>query len=57
MNTKIQEIRDPKTHRLFGIYYQEKGIYEDKQKQRSMKIKLPPDTPIEFLFTDIDPVA
>lgn len=57
MNAKIQEIRDPKTHRLFGIYYQEKGIYEVKLKERGMKIKVPPGTPIEFVFTDSETAA
>ena len=57
MNAKIQEIRDPKTHRLLGIYYQEEGIYEVKQKGRVMRIRFPPDTPIEFLFTDSETAA
>lgn len=57
MNGKIQEIRDPKTHRLLGIYYQEEGIYESMQKGRVMRMKVPPGTPIEFFFDDTEPAA
>lgn len=57
MNVNIQEIRDPKTHRLHGIYCQEEGIYESKQKGRVMQIWLPPGTTIKFVFADSENVA
>ena len=57
MNTKSKEIRDPETHRLLGIYRQEDGIFESRQKGRVMRIHFPPGTPIEFIFSDNDPVA
>ena len=34
MNANFEEIRDPQTHRLLGIYCQEEGIFESKQKGR-----------------------
>ncbi len=52
MDTNAQEIRDPETHRLLGIYYQKEGIYKVKLKGRIMQMRFPPDTPIEFVFTD-----
>ena len=57
MNTHAQEIRDPETHRLLGIYRQEDGIFESRQKGRVMRIRFPPDTPIEFIFSDSEPAA
>ncbi len=57
MNTRFQEIRDPKTHRLLGIYCQEDGIFESRQKGRVMRIHFPPGTPIEFIFSDSEPAA
>lgn len=57
MNVKIKEVRDPKTHRLQGIYRQEDGIFESRQKGRIMRIQLPPGTPIEFLFADSEPAT
>lgn len=52
MTTKTQEIRDPKTHRLLGIYCQETGIFESRQKGRVMRIQFPLGTPIQFVFDD-----
>lgn len=52
MNVKIKEVRDPKTHRLLGVYYQEDGVFESKQKGRIMRLRFPPGTPIEFIFDD-----
>lgn len=57
MNTHTQEVRNPKTHRLLGIYYLEEGIYETKQKGRIMRIQFPPGTPIEFTFINSEPAA
>lgn len=57
MDTNAQEIRDPKTHRLQGIYRQEDGIFEIRGKGRVMRIQLPPGTPIEFFFDDGEPAA
>ena len=57
MNVKIKEVRDPKTHRLQGIYRQEDGIFENKQKGRIMRIQFPPGTPIKFFFDDGEPAA
>lgn len=57
MKTNAQEIRDPETHRLLGIYYQKEGIYEARQKGRIMRIRFPPNTPIEFFFDDSEPAA
>lgn len=57
MNVEIKEVRDPKTHRLLGIYRQEDGIFESKQKGRIMRIQFPSGTPIEFFFDDGDPAA
>lgn len=57
MNIEIKEVRDPKTHRLQGIYCQEDGIFESKQKGRIMRIQFPPGTPIEFFFDDGEPAA
>ncbi len=57
MDTNAQEIRDPKTHRLSGIYYQEEGIYESRLKGRVIGIRFPPGTPIEFFFDDTEPAA
>lgn len=57
MDTNAQEIRDPKTHRLLGIYYQEEGIYESMQKGRVMRLQVPPGTPIEVVFTDSETAA
>lgn len=52
MTTKTQEIRDPITHRLLGIYCQEAGIFENRQKGRIMRIQFPPGTSIQFIFDD-----
>ena len=52
MTTKTQEIRDPITHRLLGIYCQEAGIFESRQKKRVMRIQFPPGTLIQFIFDD-----
>lgn len=57
MGTEHKEIRDPKTNRLLGIYCQENGIFESRQKGRTMRIELPPGTPIEFIFSDSKPAA
>lgn len=57
MDANFKEVRDPKTHRLQGIYRQEDGIFESKQKGRIMRIQFPPGTPIEFLFADSEPVS
>ena len=57
MNANFEEIRDPQTHRLLGIYCQEEGIFESKQKGRVMRIRFPPGTPIEFIFTDSETAA
>ena len=57
MNVEIKEVRDPKTHRLQGIYRQEDGIFESRQKGRIMRIQFPPGTPIEFIFADSEPAA
>ncbi len=57
MNTRFQEIRDPKTRRLLGIYFQEDGIFESRQKGRVMRIRFPPGTPIKFIFSDSEPAA
>lgn len=57
MNTYAQEIRDPKTHRLLGTYCQEEGIFESKQKNRILRIRVTPGTPVEFIFADSEPVA
>jgi len=57
MNTRYQEIRDPKTHRLLGIYCQEDGIFESKQKGRTMRLQFPPGTPIEVIYSDSEPAA
>ena len=42
MKAKFQEVRDPKTHRLWGVYCQEAGIFESRQKGRIMRIHFPP---------------
>lgn len=57
MNAKIQEIRDPKTHRLLGIYCQEDGTYESMLKGRVMQMQFQPGTLVEFSFTDVKPVS
>lgn len=57
MNASSEEIRDPKTHRLFLTCCEEDGIIQIKQKNRTMQIKVPPGTPIEFIFDDNDPAA
>ncbi len=57
MKANPQEIRDPKTHRLLGVYRQEDGIFETRQKGRTMRIRFPPDTPIQFIFADSEPAA
>ena len=57
MDAIFKEVRDPETHRLFGIYRQEDGIFESKQKGRVIRIQFPPGTPIEFIFTDSGPAA
>ena len=57
MNTNFKEVRDPVTHRLLGIYRQEDGIFESRQKGRVMRIQFPPGTPFQFVFTDSEPAA
>lgn len=57
MGIKHKEIRDPKTNRLLGIYCQEDGIFESRQKGRTMRIKFPLGTPIEFIFRDSEPAV
>lgn len=57
MNIKFKRIEDPKTNRLLGIYYEESGIFESKQKGRVMRIRFPPGTPIEFIFSDNEPAV
>lgn len=57
MDAILKEVRDPKTHRLQGIYRQEDGIFESKQKGRIMRIQFPPGTQIEFIFADGEPAA
>lgn len=52
MNTKYQEIRDPQTNRLLGIYYQKEGVFEIRQKHRVALIKLPPNATPQFEFSD-----
>lgn len=54
MNTNTQEIRDPETNRLLGIYCRGKGVFEVKQKGRVLQIRFPPDTPVQFSFRDSD---
>lgn len=53
MEAIFQEVRDPKTNRLFGVYCQEHGIFEIRQKGRVMRIHFPPGTPIQYIFDDI----
>lgn len=57
MKAKFQGIHDPQTHRLFGMYCQETGIFESKQKGRTLQIRFPPGTPLQFIFADSDSVA
>lgn len=57
MDTRFKEIRDPKTHRLLGMYCEGTGIFEIRQKGRIMRIHFPPGTPIEIIFGDSDPTA
>lgn len=57
MDAIFKEVRDPETHRLLGIYYQEDGVFESRQKGRIMHIQFPPGTPIEFIFADSEPAA
>ena len=57
MKAKFQEVRDPKTHRLWGVYCQEAGILESRQKGRIMRIHFPPGTPIQFIFPDSELAA
>lgn len=57
MDASFKEIRDPETHRLLGVYRQEDGIFESRQKGRVMRIRFPPGTPIEFIFGDSEPAA
>lgn len=52
MKSAVQEIRDPQTNRLLGIYYQEEGVFEIRQKHRAALIKLPPNTTPQFEFSD-----
>lgn len=57
MDANFKEIRDPETHRLLGVYYQEDGVFESRQKGRIMRIQFPPGTQIEFIFADSEPAA
>lgn len=57
MEAKFQEVRDPKTHRLLGVYCQEDGVFESRQKGRIMRIRFPPGTPLQFIFADSEPAA
>jgi len=57
MEAKFQEVRDPKTHRLSGVYCQEDGIFESRQKGRILRIQFPPGTPLQFIFADSEPAA
>lgn len=52
MNTKYQEIRDPQTNRLLGVYYREEGVFEIRQKHRAVQIRLPPNTMPQFEFSN-----
>lgn len=55
MNVKIKEVRDPKTHRLQGIYRQEDGIFESKQKGRIMRINSRPAPRSSFSLMTVSP--
>ena len=57
MKARFQEVRDPKTYRLLGVYCQEDGVFESRQKGRIMRIQFPPGTPIQFIFDDSEPAA
>lgn len=57
MDAIFKEVRDPKTHRLLGIYYQEDGTYESMLKGRVMQMQFQPGTLVEFSFTDVKPVS
>lgn len=57
MDAKFQEVRDPKTNRLSCKCCKKDGIIEIRQKGRTMQIKVPPGTTIEFIFNDSDPAA
>lgn len=57
MEVRFQEVRDPKTHRLLGVYCQEDGVFESRQKGRIMRICFPPGTPIQFICVDSEPAA
>lgn len=50
MDNSAKQLRDPETHRLFGTYCQESGIFEIKKKDRIMRICFPPGTTLEFIF-------
>ena len=57
MDAIFKEVRDPKTHRLLCIYYQEEGTYESMLKGRVMQMQFQPGTLVEFSFTDVKPVS
>lgn len=57
MKARFQEVRDPKTHRLLGMYCQEAGIFEIRQKGRIIRIHFPPGTPLQFICVDSEPAA
>jgi len=57
MKARFQEVRDPKTHRLLGVYCQEDGFFESRQKGRLLRIQFPPGTPLQFIFADSEPAA
>lgn len=57
MEVRAQEIRDPKTGRLLGIFYPENSVFEMLVKGRIMRIRFPPNTPLQFDFDDSKPAA
>ncbi len=56
MNTNIKEVRDTKSrNKLAGIHYPEAVVIEIKLFGcRLMRIKFPPNTPVELSFCDSD---
>lgn len=59
MDAKAKKIRDREYHnKLACIHYPEAGVIEIKLFGcRLMRIRFPPDTPIQFFFDDSNPAA
>ena len=59
MDAKFQEVRDRRyRNKLACIYCPEAGVVEIKLFGcRLLRIRFPPDTPVEFIFSDSESAA